>query len=100
MANKQHPLVGKTFHTTYDEHMQVVKCQGSIVACLDGGFFLCELFSWIDGCSTHMQIYHISEMGSWRFYNDREQMNDWYERVGKSALHRYVEKAQKQEKTL
>ena len=70
-------FIGQYFHTFSDDGS--VKYQGRILNDAGYGYFLCELYSWMDGQSGNSQIFHIDKMKDWHFYPTAEQMNYRYE---------------------
>jgi len=63
MTTPNHPLIGKYFHTS-----QACPCggmtpewQGCIVATLDQGVLLIELFSWLDGAPVGQQLISLTD---------------------------------------
>lgn len=70
-------FIGQYFHTF--EVNGPVKYQGRVVAEAGHGYYLCELYSWMDGQSANSQLFHIDKMAEWSFYPTAEQMNYRYE---------------------
>jgi len=70
-------FIGQYFHTF--EVNGPVKYQGRIIADAGYGYFLCELYSWLDGQSGNSQLFHIDKMTDWAFYPTSEQMNYRYD---------------------
>jgi len=71
---KTSPLVGKYFHSVKDRK---VEWQGRIEAEIVEGFFLAQLFSWLDGRLTDEITIQIKDMLGWKFYSHEEE---WIER--------------------
>lgn len=76
-AAQRQSFLGQYFHTFAPNGP--VKYQGRIIADAGQGYFLCELYSWVDGDSGNSQIFHIDKMKDWSFYPTSEQMNYQYE---------------------
>lgn len=69
------PLVGKWFHSVEGE---TIKWQGEILAKINDGLFLVQLFSWISGDITEQKLVRLEDMLNWYFYDSNEIMNDRY----------------------
>jgi len=72
-AGESQAFIGQHFHNFASSGE--VKNQGRVLADAGYGYFLCELYSWIDGQSGNSQIFHIQNMEHWHFYPTAEQMN-------------------------
>jgi hypothetical protein len=70
MENKS-VLVGMFFLTFQDNELG---WQGMIEKEIGFGFYLCQLFSWLDGSPTDCVIVHLKDMSSWYLHKDQE---DW-----------------------
>jgi len=68
-------FTGQYFHTFTDVPGYPVKYQGRVLADAGGGYFLCELYSWLDGQSGNSRLFHLSTMKDWFFYPTAKQMN-------------------------
>src|SRR5688572_19734976 len=68
------PLVGHFFHTftTEEDGCRLVDWQGQVIARVEDGFYLVELYSWFDGSPRNRQVVHISQMAEWWFYDTDE----------------------------
>lgn len=73
-ASRFDSLVGSYFHSTADKGWR-----GLVVAEPNPSVYLCELFSWIAGDSTHQVLVWLEDMRDWRFYDDAEWMANDYE---------------------
>lgn len=67
-------LAGQYFLTFDDVQLQ---WQGEIVAPIEVGYYLCQLFCWL-GQPTNCVVRHLSEMHDWRFYDDENAWRDAY----------------------
>ena len=76
----QQPLVGKYFHSieNKDGH-NIVQWQGQVMQQINPEVYLVELFEWLTGSSSFSKLVPLAEMLHWQFYDDAEQMKDWYE---------------------
>jgi hypothetical protein len=75
-------LVGCFFHSfrKTENGNKVVEWQGQIISKESDRFYLVQLFSWIDGGDTNMQVIDIFQMTNWHFYHSETEMNDTYYR--------------------
>ena len=64
-------LIGSFFHSIEDKH---INWQGHVVSSPETGYYLCQLFSWLDGRPNLKRLVHISEMKEWLFYESTDQM--------------------------
>lgn len=48
--------------------------QGRVLGHVQDGFYLVQLFSWIDGEPSNCEIVHFNEMIGWMFYQSPEQL--------------------------
>lgn len=72
-----HSLIGSYFITLTDADLPDM--QGVVVASLPDGLWLCEMFDWIVGASSHQQLFRIEQMMRWRFYDDPEWLQNDYQ---------------------
>jgi hypothetical protein len=68
-------LVGAWFHSVEENK---IRTQGQIIG-KEEGYYHVQLYEWLMGTATIIQIVHPSNMTSWHFYNDAEDMRDAYE---------------------
>ncbi len=47
---------------------------GQVLREVGPGYFLCRLYSWLDGMPSDMIVAHIATMVEWRFFDTVE---DW-----------------------
>lgn len=80
-------LVGRWFHSytpkpddglsgdwiKTDGRGNVRRWQGQVIG-REGDIFLCQLYSWWDGCPTEQVLVEIDDMLLWRFYGTNEDM--------------------------
>lgn len=46
--------------------------QGRIIGRPEEGFYLCQLFSWLDGRATDTFVARVDEMLRWRLFDEEE----------------------------
>lgn len=73
----QDPLVGKFFHTYPDG---VLEHQGEILARLDDGTYLVQLYEFLMGTASEQYIERLANMAGWKFYDSLEDWHYAYER--------------------
>ena len=66
--NEVSPLKGKFFHS------KAIDWQGQIVDELAPGYFLLQLFSWLDRRPTDQVTVALADMRGWKFYHSNEAM--------------------------
>jgi len=72
-AVKQSGLIGSYFHTIENED---INWQGLVLSSPEPMYYLCQLFSWMDGSGSLRKLVHIEQMKDWLFYDSNEQMID------------------------
>ena len=77
----KNPMIGMYFHTLRIEDGEV-RFQGRVVAEVDSGNYLVQLFSAMDGHPTQMKLCAVEEMRCWNFYKDADQ---WREKFNESS---------------
>jgi cobalamin biosynthesis Mg chelatase CobN len=81
-------LVGRCFHV-FGEN-QKVQYQGIVRGMVNDTHALVQYFEWFMGEANTFEVVSVKRMskgatvdnrapGSWQFYEDNQQMNDWYE---------------------
>jgi len=70
-------LIGHFFHTFTED--KTVEWQGQVLAVVEPGYYLVDLFEWILGHYSCSRIVKLDEMETWNFYENEEQMNDHYQ---------------------
>jgi hypothetical protein len=71
-------LLGHFFHSVVGEDGKI-EWQGSVIANPLQGWYLVQLFGWLDGIPNVQRLVRIEDMESWLFYNDTEMMQYSYE---------------------
>jgi hypothetical protein len=62
------PLAGEDLrYTTVDGSGNVLEWQGQITG-REGGMLICQLYSWMDGEPTNLQLVDLDDMLVWRFF--------------------------------
>lgn len=79
---KVQKLVGQYFHT-YEfskrtNQLEIVN-QGCIEGKVTDEYYICQLFSFMDGSTTNSKLVHIKDMKDWRLYKTNTLMNEKYE---------------------
>jgi len=72
-------LTGLYFHS-FDDDGQV-GYQGQVLSSVCDGYYLLQLFSWIDGGPSRIITKHISEMSAFCFYENAGEMREEYEQA-------------------
>jgi hypothetical protein len=67
-------LVGKYFIGPYPENTSSYS-MGYIRSAEGYGFFLVDMYDWLIGAFNNHRLVHLSEMGAWRFYNERADLS-------------------------
>jgi len=62
-------LDGRFFHSV-DEETMTVEWQGYVIGSPEPGWYLVQLFSWIDGEETNQHIVRFEDMKRWFFYTN------------------------------
>jgi len=71
-AMVKNPLSGKFFHSIGQDGF--LCWQGQVLGEVQAGFFLVQLFSWLDGDETNCEIVPFEDMLGWLFYQTSEEM--------------------------
>jgi len=69
-------LLGRFFHSVEDGK---IGWQGSIVGNPEPGWYLVQLFGWLDGSPNVQRLMRIEDMREWLFYDDTEMMQFSYD---------------------
>ena len=69
-------LFGRFFHSVEDGK---IGWQGSIVGNPEPGWYLVQLFGWLDGSPNVQRLMRIEDMREWLFYDDTEMMQFSYD---------------------
>ena len=78
--NGTNELVGKWFHSvTSKDGAREIHWQGQVVGKIDDGHYLVQLYEWLMGEPTEMQIVTLQDMVGWSFYHTSADMNGAYE---------------------
>ena len=72
-ALKQKGLIGAWFHSVRKDG--TVNWQGQILARVEPGIYLVQLYEWITGSPSNQQLVKFEFMESWLFYPDNDAMN-------------------------
>lgn len=67
--DEEDPLLGLYFHRPIDKAEGNFN-QGIIEDKIQDGYYLCRLFSWVDGGPTNMVLAELDEIVDWYLYND------------------------------
>jgi hypothetical protein len=84
--NKVSPLKGKFFHSMKSDD-KAIHWQGQIVDELTPGYFLLQLFSWLDGRPTDQMTVALADMRGWKFYTSQEAMVEAGNRLREGQFH-------------
>ena len=68
---KNSSLLGRYFHGVENEK---IGWQGVIVGNPEPGWYLVQLFSWLDGSPNVQRLIQFESMREWLFYDDFETM--------------------------
>jgi hypothetical protein len=68
---KNGSLLGRYFHSIEKERLS---WQGIIVGNPEPGWYLVQLFSWLDGSPNVQLLVKFESMHDWLFYDDSEMM--------------------------
>ncbi len=76
------PLIGLYFHSfmANDGPKPRVEWQGQIISRIDNGQLLVQLYSWLSGEMTILQVVDLHAIKEWWLYKSSDDMNDTYER--------------------
>lgn len=66
--------VGLWFHSFHDDGN--IKWQGRILRRVEKDRWAVQLYSWVDGGPSHVEIVDRPQMESFRFYNDHRAMHE------------------------
>ena len=69
-------LTGKFFNSDDERGIQ-----GQVLGEVQSGFYLVQLYSWLDGGTSSQKIVTVNDMVDWDFYSTLENMRDHYARV-------------------
>jgi hypothetical protein len=69
-------LVGRWFHTFDD---RVLKEQGQVIAQVEPGVYLVEIYEWMAGTPVFERLVTVTEMLGWWFYDSNAWMLNSYE---------------------
>ena len=69
-------LLGRFFHSV---EAGKIAWQGSIVGNPEPGWYLVQLFGWLDGNPNVQRLMRIEDMREWLFYDDSEMMQFSYD---------------------
>ena len=69
-------LIGLFFHSVKDGK---IEWQGEIVGNPQPGWYMVQLFGWIDGIPNVQRLMRIEDMREWLFYEDTEIMQFSYD---------------------
>lgn len=78
---KVQKLVGQYFHTyKYNQktNQLEIENQGCIEGKVTEEYYICQLFSFMDGSATNSKLVHIEDMKDWRLYKTNTLMNEKY----------------------
>lgn len=77
-TNEGAALVGRFFHTMAETGATFN--QGCVLAYLGDGYYLVQLFSWVDGAPTTQHIFNVSAMlpAVFRFFSCKQDMTAYY----------------------
>jgi hypothetical protein len=64
-----------SYYHKEDGYYNVIE-QGLIVGEVQPGWYLCEAFDWDGKDNGHQRLYHVKDMGEFRFYDTPEWMQD------------------------
>jgi hypothetical protein len=84
MKIEQTQLVGLFFHTfkfTDNELDIAIHWQGIVVGNPQPEWYLVQLFEWMHGTDSNIQLVNIEDMTDWKFYTDKEGFDLGYERI-------------------
>jgi hypothetical protein len=80
---KVQKLVGQYFHT-YKYNQKINELEIENQGCIEGKvteeYYICQIFSFMDGSEIHSKLVHIQDMKSWRLYKTNILMNSKYVR--------------------
>ena len=78
---KTQKLVGQYFHTykyNNETNQLEIENQGCVEGKVTDEYYICQLFSFIDGSETNSKLVHIKDMKDWKFYKTNTLMNEKY----------------------
>ena len=94
MSNfKVQKLVGQYFHSyefSKTTNQLEIENQGCVEGKVTDEYYICQLFSFIDGSETNSKLVHIKDMKDWKFYKTNTLMNKKYEYYQPSYIDRLV----------
>jgi hypothetical protein len=76
-ATTRNILTGQFFHSLGSDGQ--IHWQGYIVGSPEPGWYLAQLYSWLDGEPHLRRLVPLSEMKDWLFYGSAEAMSFSYE---------------------
>ena len=91
---KTQKLVGQYFHTyKYDNETNQLEIenQGCVEGKVTDEYYICQLFSFIDGSETNSKLVHIKDMKDWKLYKTNTLMNEKYESYQQGYLNRLAD---------
>lgn len=68
------------FHTFQPHDLTMIRWQGDVQAKVTDDVYLVRLYSFIDGCPSHLRLVALTEMLTWRFYEDSEALDEAFAR--------------------
>tara|TARA_R110000796_G_scaffold33142_3_gene86228 strand:+ start:256 stop:570 length:315 start_codon:yes stop_codon:yes gene_type:complete len=79
---KTQKLVGQYFHTyeysNRTKQLEVVN-QGCVEGKVTEEYYICQIFSFLDGSETNSKLVHVRDMKDWKLYKSNALMNEKYE---------------------
>jgi hypothetical protein len=79
---KTQKLVGQYFHayeySNLTKQLEVVN-QGCVEGKVTEEYYICQIFSFLDGSETNSKLVHVRDMKDWKFYKSNALMNEKYE---------------------
>jgi len=77
LQDNNNALVGKYFHSLNGKGK--VQWQGYVIGATEPGWYLVQLFNWINGDKSNQKLVLFSDMLNWLFYEDGDSMVYSYE---------------------
>jgi hypothetical protein len=77
--NEQTQLVGLYFHTFLKDNE--IQWQGIVVGNPQPGWYLVQLFEWLNGTDSNIKLVMMEDMLHWQFYADKAGFDLGYEKL-------------------
>ena len=75
--HKKYHCHGKNFHLY--ESIEANVNQGCVEGKVTEEYYICQIFSFLDGSETNSKLVHVRDMKDWKLYKSNALMNEKYE---------------------